>query len=262
MKPEPMQRVKLGSTNLAVAPIGLGTGGFGTRSRSLRSIGWSSAMRRWAGISTTRPRLRCLAARRDRRERARTRRGAAAHRPATRRGDRHQRRHPAFGECYPRPDRYLEPRCWLASGRQPGAARRGALDLWILHRDDSRVPVDEILEAVGPAVTRGRVGLLGARNWTVPRLAEAADYAERTAGPASRSRNAVEPGHAELAGRARSGDADRQLAGRGLVRRTALADPGVLQHRDRLLRRSTRQRQDLRAWRQPRASGTCGAVGR
>ncbi len=31
MKPEPMQRVKLGSTNLAVAPIGLGTGGFGTR---------------------------------------------------------------------------------------------------------------------------------------------------------------------------------------------------------------------------------------
>ncbi len=51
------------------------------------------------------------------------------------------------------------------------------IDLYWLHRDDVGRPVAEILEALQPFVSEGKVRALGASNWTPARLAEAASRA-------------------------------------------------------------------------------------
>jgi aryl-alcohol dehydrogenase-like predicted oxidoreductase len=52
------------------------------------------------------------------------------------------------------------------------------IDLYYLHRDDTRVPVDEIMETLNAEVQKGRIRYLGASNWSVQRIASANAYAK------------------------------------------------------------------------------------
>lgn len=56
--------------------------------------------------------------------------------------------------------------------------RTDYVDLYALHRDDTDVPVGEILEILNEQVEAGRILAFGASNWTWQRLAEAQSYAE------------------------------------------------------------------------------------
>jgi aryl-alcohol dehydrogenase-like predicted oxidoreductase len=47
------------------------------------------------------------------------------------------------------------------------------IDLYWLHRDDPRVPVAELLDALNGAIAASHVRALGASNWSTARLAEA-----------------------------------------------------------------------------------------
>ncbi len=52
------------------------------------------------------------------------------------------------------------------------------VDIYMLHRDDPRVPVGEIVDALHEHVVAGRARSVGASNWTPERLEAAAAYAE------------------------------------------------------------------------------------
>lgn len=52
------------------------------------------------------------------------------------------------------------------------------IDLYYLHRDDPRVPVGEILDALNAEIARGRVRHLGASNWSTARIAAANEHAK------------------------------------------------------------------------------------
>ena len=52
-------------------------------------------------------------------------------------------------------------------------------DIYILHRDDPEVPVDGIVETLNALHAEGRIGAFGGSNWTVPRIEEANEYAEK-----------------------------------------------------------------------------------
>ncbi|MGA5557671.1 aldo/keto reductase [Streptomyces lavendulocolor] len=49
--------------------------------------------------------------------------------------------------------------------------------LYMLHRDNPDVPVGEFVTVLADLVDRGLVGAYGMSNWTLPRVAEAVDYA-------------------------------------------------------------------------------------
>ncbi|WEG14596.1 aldo/keto reductase [Pullulanibacillus sp. KACC 23026] len=53
------------------------------------------------------------------------------------------------------------------------------IDLYALHRDDPNVPVEVIIDALNEHIEAGRIKAIGGSNWTVERLQEANDYAER-----------------------------------------------------------------------------------
>jgi aryl-alcohol dehydrogenase-like predicted oxidoreductase len=59
------------------------------------------------------------------------------------------------------------------------ALGRASIDIYCLHRDDPDVPVGPILETLHQHRLAGRIRVLGASNWSVARLDEAADYAAR-----------------------------------------------------------------------------------
>lgn len=54
-----------------------------------------------------------------------------------------------------------------------------SFDIWFCHRDDTRIPVDEIMDMFSELVTAQIVRNLGASNWTVDRIAAANQYAEK-----------------------------------------------------------------------------------
>jgi len=54
------------------------------------------------------------------------------------------------------------------------------IDIWFLHRDDERIPVEQIIDSCDAFVREGRVKALGAANWTARRIRNANDYAHRT----------------------------------------------------------------------------------
>jgi aryl-alcohol dehydrogenase-like predicted oxidoreductase len=87
--------------------------------------------------------------------------------------------HPGSPPNYPRPDAYLAPEV-LASDIHESLERLGvdAIDLYLLHRDDPRVPVSVILDALNSHIAAGRLRAIGASNWTTARLAEANTYAQ------------------------------------------------------------------------------------
>ncbi|MGE5532523.1 MAG: aldo/keto reductase [Bacteroidota bacterium] len=86
--------------------------------------------------------------------------------------------HPACAGGYQRPDAYLSPEV-LASDVSESLERLGTdwIDLYLLHRDDRRVPVGEIIEALNSHVALGQLRHLGASNWSVERIAAANEYA-------------------------------------------------------------------------------------
>ena len=86
--------------------------------------------------------------------------------------------HPAVDPDYPRADAYLSPEV-LASDVGESLDRLGvaAIDLYLLHRDDTRVPVGEIIDSLNTHVAAGRLRALGASNWSTGRIAAANAYA-------------------------------------------------------------------------------------
>lgn len=53
------------------------------------------------------------------------------------------------------------------------------LEIYLLHRDDVTQPVGPIMEALNQLRQQGKVGLIGVSNWTLPRVQEANEYAEK-----------------------------------------------------------------------------------
>jgi aryl-alcohol dehydrogenase-like predicted oxidoreductase len=53
------------------------------------------------------------------------------------------------------------------------------IDVWFLHRDDQKIPVEQIIDTCDSFVREGRVKALGAANWTARRIRNANDYASR-----------------------------------------------------------------------------------
>lgn len=51
------------------------------------------------------------------------------------------------------------------------------IDIYLLHRDDERVPVGEIVELFNQLKREGKIGAFGDSNWTHERIAAANDYA-------------------------------------------------------------------------------------
>lgn len=88
--------------------------------------------------------------------------------------------HPDMGEAYRRPDAYLSPEV-IAADLDDSLQRLGRdrIDLYYLHRDDTRVPVDEVIDMLNREVARGRIRYLGASNWSVERIAAANEYVAR-----------------------------------------------------------------------------------
>jgi aryl-alcohol dehydrogenase-like predicted oxidoreductase len=80
---------------------------------------------------------------------------------------------------YPRPDSFLTPEI-ISKDLDESLERLGlpSVDVYYLHRDDPRVPVGEIIDALNEHVTSGKVRYLGASNWSVDRYLAANDYAK------------------------------------------------------------------------------------
>ncbi|GIV16287.1 MAG: aldo/keto reductase [Armatimonadota bacterium] len=86
--------------------------------------------------------------------------------------------HPDGGPKYPRPDRYMSPEV-VAQDIAESLQRLqiDTIDLYYLHRDDTRVPVDEIVDALNEHIRAGHIRYLGASNWRRERIEQANRYA-------------------------------------------------------------------------------------
>jgi len=58
----------------------------------------------------------------------------------------------------------------------------GKVELYLLHRDDETIPVDEWVDALEAEVRAGRIGAYGGSNWRQSRVEQANSYAARTGG--------------------------------------------------------------------------------
>ncbi|WP_168735391.1 aldo/keto reductase [Cohnella fermenti] len=86
--------------------------------------------------------------------------------------------HPHQGRFYPRPDDCMTAQV-IASDITDSLERLQIdyIDLFVLHRDDPRHPVEEIVEMLNGEIASGRVRYIGASNWSVARLSQANEYA-------------------------------------------------------------------------------------
>ncbi len=86
--------------------------------------------------------------------------------------------HPDGGKKYPRPDKYISDvtieqdiaDCLERLGRD-------SIDLFYLHRDDPRMPADEIISILNTHIQAGTIKHLGASNWSAERINAANTYA-------------------------------------------------------------------------------------
>jgi aryl-alcohol dehydrogenase-like predicted oxidoreductase len=86
--------------------------------------------------------------------------------------------HCEAGPGYPRPDSFMSPE--LVQKDLNESLERLDLpqvDIYYLHRDDPRIPVDEVMSAMSDHVTAGRARYLGASNWSTDRYLAANRYA-------------------------------------------------------------------------------------
>lgn len=56
--------------------------------------------------------------------------------------------------------------------------RTDRVDVYFLHRDDPKVPVEDIVDCLDDACSQGKIRYYGCSNWTLPRIKEAAAYAK------------------------------------------------------------------------------------
>jgi aryl-alcohol dehydrogenase-like predicted oxidoreductase len=66
-----------------------------------------------------------------------------------------------------------------AANRSLERLQRDRIDLYYMHNDDPETPFEESLGAFGELIRDGKVGYIGASNFSAERLAEALDVAER-----------------------------------------------------------------------------------
>lgn len=86
--------------------------------------------------------------------------------------------HPTFPR-YRKVDQYLSPgRIGADIDDSLARLEYDTITLYYLHRDDTRVPVGEIMEYLNSEINRGRIRYPAASNWSVKRLAEAKAYAD------------------------------------------------------------------------------------
>lgn len=86
--------------------------------------------------------------------------------------------HPASEPLYPRPEFYMSPEALESDiAESLERLRMETIDLYFLHRDDSRMPVGEIVDALNRHICAGRLNAIGVSNWTTARIAEANAYA-------------------------------------------------------------------------------------
>jgi aryl-alcohol dehydrogenase-like predicted oxidoreductase len=79
--------------------------------------------------------------------------------------------HPSNGDAYPRPDHYLDPD--LVRQDLEECLERMQLDhvdSYLLHRDDSRVPVDELADLLRSLRESGKTAHVGVSNWPLSRV--------------------------------------------------------------------------------------------
>lgn len=88
--------------------------------------------------------------------------------------------HPSDPPRYTRPDICLNPEM-ITHDVTESLDRLGTdyIDLYFLHRDDTRVPVGEVMEALAPHVASGKLRALGASHWSPARIADANTYAAK-----------------------------------------------------------------------------------
>ena len=79
---------------------------------------------------------------------------------------------------YPRPDAFIDPEI-VRRDLDESLDRLGMsqVDLYYLHRDDPRVPAEELIEAMNEHIRDGRARCIGASNWSVVRFTAANEYA-------------------------------------------------------------------------------------
>jgi len=82
------------------------------------------------------------------------------------------------GAIYPRPDDCMTPQV-IASDITESLDRLqiDTIDLYVLHRDDLRHPVGDIIALLNAEIARGRIRYIGASNWSTDRLTAANAYA-------------------------------------------------------------------------------------
>jgi aryl-alcohol dehydrogenase-like predicted oxidoreductase len=86
---------------------------------------------------------------------------------------------PGMGSIYPRPADCMTPEIIAADiSESLERLQIDTIDIYMLHRDDPRHPVGEIIETLNVEIARGRVRYLGASNWPTARIAAANDYAK------------------------------------------------------------------------------------
>lgn len=88
--------------------------------------------------------------------------------------------------CHHNPDRDRVTPYDLTSDLMDSLARlrTGYVDLYLLHRDDPRRPVDGMVATLAEHHAAGRIRAYGGSNWSVARIEEANDYAARRGLPA------------------------------------------------------------------------------
>ena len=92
--------------------------------------------------------------------------------------------HPPFLPSYPRPAKYLAPdvvRRDIGESLERLGDAVGYIDLYLLHRDDRRVPVGELITLLNEEVRKGGIRHFGVSNWRPERIEEANQYARAQA---------------------------------------------------------------------------------
>ncbi len=138
----------------------------------------------------------------------------------------------------------------------------GAVDAWLVHRDDEAVPVGEIVDALDALVRTGQARSVGVSNWRLPRLREAVAWAAAHGpGPDRRQQQLPGPRRGDRVPVAGLPERPRRRDPR-LARRERPAPAGLVLASERLLRSDLRPRDGepgprllLPVRREPRAQG-------